>query len=164
MTFVPEVPDSWRKYAPIAKDDKWTISNERAYMEDLVYKRLTTFFAIAAAIIAGAINLRETLPLSTALLVLGSVLCWTLQSAISRAQRKLDIILTILFKDLSHPAGYINDVLQDDGRVGFVGHIVPKAICILLSAAAIVTFALLNIPPRAVQPSHQLVTSECQSG
>jgi hypothetical protein len=141
--FLPPVPKEWENYKDDFKGDNWTLSNERAFMEDLVYKRLTLFLAIMGALIAAAINLRELPGLALLLLALGTLLLWMMQQAIERAQRKLDIILTLLFSSSKHPTGYINTILKDEGRVGLVGHIVPKAVCILLTLAVAVEFCLL---------------------
>jgi hypothetical protein len=136
--FLPDVPEVWKDFSSIAKDSTWTISNERTYMEDLVYKRFTLFLAVVAALLTGAINLHQQRVIMLLLLALGTCLCWMLQQAISRAQRKLDIILKLLFEDHTHPAGYVNLVLDDGGRVGLIGHIVPKAICIILTLGTVI--------------------------
>jgi hypothetical protein len=131
--FLPKVPEIPVWVRRIAKDDKWTISQERVFMEDLVYKRMSTFLVIAGALLTGAINLEDRYHVSVPLLALGSLLCWVLQQTIYRAQVKLDIILAILFADNSHPTGYINTVFGDAYRVRWVGYLVPLSICILLT-------------------------------
>jgi hypothetical protein len=137
---VPEIPGWVRR---IAVDEKWTISQERAFMEDLVYKRMTTFLVIVGALVAGAINLRDDLVLSIPLLAGGTALCWAMQQTIYRAQMKLDIILEILFADNTHPTGYINTVFDDDLRVRWIGYLVPRVICILLSGLTLFEIGLL---------------------
>ena len=112
-------------------------------MEDLVYKRMTAFLVIVGALLTGAINLGNQLEYSVPLLVAGTALCWALQQTIYRAQMKLDIILEILFADNSHPTGYINTVFDDDFRVRWVGYLVPRVICILLTLLTLFEMVLL---------------------
>jgi hypothetical protein len=127
---VPEIPGWVRR---IAVDEKWTIS----------HKRMTTFLVIVGALVAGAINLRDDLVLSIPLLAGGTALCWAMQQTIYRAQMKLDIILEILFADNTHPTGYINTVFDDDLRVRWIGYLVPRVICILLSGLTLFEIGLL---------------------
>ena len=103
---------------------------------------MTTFLVIAGALLTGAINLRDQLHLSIPLLALGTALCWVLQQTIYRAQMKLDIILKILFADNSHPTGYINAVFDDDLRVRWVGYLVPRLNCILLTGLTLYEIGL----------------------
>lgn len=142
-----------------AQDDKWTISQERTFMEDLVYKRLTLFLAIAAALTTGAINLREDLAVSVPLLVLGTILCWVLQQTIHRAQLKLDIILKILFADKKHPAGYVDAILNDESRVRWVGYLVPSTICVLMTGLVVVEAILLLY--QLIAPSEAAAATPC---
>ena len=116
---------------------EWTLSQERVFMEDLVYKRLTLFLTISGALITGAISLREEPGIATVLLLFGTTLCWVLQQTVHRAQLKLDIILQILFADDSHPTGRVNNIYTDRNRVRFVGVAVPSAICLLLTALTV---------------------------
>lgn len=112
---------------------EWTLSQERQFMEELVYKRLSMFLTVAAALITGAISLRQTPLIAAGLLLAGTALCWVLQQTVHRAQLKLDIILQILFHDDTHPTGRINNLLPDRSRVRLVGVAVPSAICLLLT-------------------------------
>lgn len=124
---------------------EWTLSQERCFMEDLVYKRLTLFLTVSGALIAGVINLRDDPPVAAALLIFGTALCWVLQQTVHRAQLKLDIILQILFAIDTHPTGRVNDLLNDKSRVRLVGVAVPSAMCLLLSGLTlVVTVAAAN--------------------
>lgn len=129
---------------------QWTLSQERVFMEDLVYKRLTLFLTISAALITGAISLRESPLIATILLFGGTVLCWLLQQTVHRAQLKLDIILQILFADPTHPTGKVNDLFNDANRVRFIGVAVPSGICLILTAMTIagaaITANLIELP------------------
>ncbi len=135
---------------------EWTFSQERQFMEDLVYKRLTLFLTISAALIAGAINLRDSPVIATALLVVGTALCWVLQQTVHRAQLKLDIILQILFEDDGHPTGRVNNIYTDKNRVRLVGVAVPSVICLLLTVLtltqAAIAVGLLNFEQGAQVP------------
>ena len=84
--FFPVAPSVPPEVAERARDDKWTISQERQFMEDLVYKRLTLFLAVAGALTTAAVNLRDDLAVSVPLLALGTVLCWVLQQTVHRAR------------------------------------------------------------------------------
>lgn len=117
---------------------EWTLSQERQFMEDLVYKRLTLFLTISGALIAGAIQLRQTPAIAAALLLGGTILCWVMQQTVHRAQLKLDVILQILFKDDTHPTGRVNNIFTDENRVRLVGVAVPSAVCLLLTALTII--------------------------
>ena len=112
---------------------EWSLSQERVFMEDLVYKRLTLFLTVSAALLTGAVSLRTDPWIATALLLGGTTLCWVLQQTVHRAQLKLDIILQILFRDDTHPTGRVNNIYNDNNRVRLIGVAVPSAICLLLT-------------------------------
>ena len=112
---------------------EWTLSQERVFMEDLVYKRLTLFPTLAAALITGAISLRATPWLAGVLLAGGTILCWVIQQTVHRVQLKLDIILQIFFDDKGHPTGRVNSLYNDRSRIRLVGVGVPSAVCLLLT-------------------------------
>ncbi|ATY31690.1 hypothetical protein [Sphingomonas psychrotolerans] len=129
---------------------EWSLSQEREFMEGLVYKRLTLFLTVAGALITGAISLRDSPGIATALLLVGTILCWVLQQTVHRAQLKLDIILQILFADDTHPTGRVNTIYTDKNRVRLIGVAVPSAICLLLTvlttAGAAVTADWIDLP------------------
>lgn len=117
---------------------QWSMSQERQFMEELVYKRLTLFLTVSGALIAGAINLRDSPWIATAVLLAGTILCWILQQTVHRAQIKLDIILQILFADTTHPTGRIEELYNDKNRVRFVGVVVPSGVCLILTGFTLV--------------------------
>jgi hypothetical protein len=112
---------------------EWTLSQERIFMEELVYKRLTLFLTISGALITGVISLREEPLVALALSSIGTILCWVLQQTVHRAQLKLDIILQILFADDTHPTGRVNNIYNDSNRVRLVGVAIPSLLCLVLT-------------------------------
>ncbi len=128
---------------------EWTLSQERTFMEDLVYKRLTAFLSAFVVTFAGWIATLDHPALQAAIAFIGLIVCRPLDEAVQRAQEKLSIILNVLFEDKTHPAGWVNARAQRGGsRVKYVAF-VPRAA--LAALAAGLFYAIARIALQYVQ-------------
>lgn len=123
----------------------WSMSQERAFFEDLVNKRLTSFLTIFGAVIAGAIATTKMPVAQAALLLIGASLAGALTSAIGRAQMKLDVLLWALNRDYDHPIAWTNRQVPSKPRLRIIGYLVPKFCCFVLIALATASLASIFI-------------------
>jgi hypothetical protein len=93
----------------------WDMSQERAFMGNLLGQRFNFFLVFFSLVIAGALNTKSMLHLQI-VLGIGSTICWLILPTLLRAQQKLDLSLEELFKNPTHPATVLNSLAntQDD--------------------------------------------------
>lgn len=125
---------------------KWDMSQERAFMENLLSQRFNYFIVFYSIVVAGFVNSKNLL-YSQLILILGAIITTLLGSTLHRAQQKLDLILEELFNDKSHPATIIND--KAGGSKGskrrLIGITIP-AICywtLIIGATLHILYVLL---------------------
>lgn len=116
----------------------WDMSQERAFIENLLSQRFNFFMVFFTVVIAGAVSAKSQVHLQI-LLGIGAAIGFLLSSTLGRSQEKLDLILKHLFEDKSHPATIINRRAKAWGsRRGLIGIWIPR-IC---SALLLVGFVL----------------------
>ncbi|MBI2843646.1 MAG: hypothetical protein HYX78_09630 [Armatimonadetes bacterium] len=128
----------------------WDISQERAFIENLLTTRFNFFLVFFSVIVAGAVNAKEQVHLQL-VLGLGAFICLLLSSVLGRSQEKLDLILEDIFQDDSHPAAIINNRANREGsRRRLIGVWIPRlcvAVLLIAFVASIVGFlAVPRIP------------------
>lgn len=107
----------------------WDISEERAFIENLLSQRFNFFLVFFSLVIAGAMSAPSQLFFQT-ILTLGALICWLLALTVFRSQQKLDVLLSKIFEDKSHPATEANDACLNKGsRRKIIGYIIPKICC-----------------------------------
>lgn len=144
---MPEGTGDLEKHTQIsaAERDKlspvWDMSQERVFMEQLLNQRFNFFLVFFSLMIAGAVNSKKQIHLQL-VLTLGAIICTLLAAVLIRTQVKLDLILTDLFSDPSHPAAIIN---KSAGNRWSMRRIIGIWIPLLCSAALIIAaFAALT--------------------
>ena len=99
-------PDEVHPKQTAAERDKaspvWDMSQERAFIENLLNHRFNFFLVFFSIVLAGAVNAKTQTHLQI-ILGLGSVICVLFAMVLRRSQEKLDLILNDLFTDESHP-------------------------------------------------------------
>lgn len=115
------------------RSPRWDISQERAFVENLLGQRFNFLLLFFSIFVAGAVNAREAPVLQATVLSLGAIIALFLALAIWRTQRKLDLILARLGK--THPASFTDRHLRS-GR-HFIGFYIPPACCAALTLGAL---------------------------
>lgn len=116
------------KAAPI-----WDMSQERAFLENLMNQRFTFFLVFFSAIVAGVVNAKSELA-TKLLLGFGSVMTMLFARVLWRSHKKLDLILDDLKTDITHPATII-DRRAGRGSVRWIlGWGIPWLCCGILIA------------------------------
>lgn len=108
---------------------RWDISQERAFVENLLGQRFNFLLLFFSIFVTGAVNAREAPVLQAIVLSLGAIIALFLALAIWRTQRKLDLILAHLGK--THPASFTDGHLRS-GR-HFIGFYIPPTCCAALN-------------------------------
>ena len=117
---------------------EWSMSQERVFMEDLVYKRLTLLIAFVAAVLAGAINLFPHPILQAALLFAGAVVSWLLRLTVVRAHQKMVWISDRLKERSDHPLHVIQEAFPRGSVNRLVGVWLPHISTVVLAIAFVV--------------------------
>jgi hypothetical protein len=124
----------------------WDMSQERAFMENLLNQRFNFFLVFSSLVIAGSLNAKEQRHLQLVLTV-GAVVCSLLMLTLLVAQCKLDIILGLLEGDESHPYGIVKRLAQMPSARRIVGYIIPVLISlVLIVASACAWTGCLKVP------------------
>jgi hypothetical protein len=141
------------KHSPLdaATRDKnspvWDMSQERVFIENLLNQRISLFLVVFSLVIAGAVNSKAQLHLQI-VLTLGAIVTTLFATVLGRSQEKLDLILTDLFSDPSHPAAIIDKRAKKGGsRRRLIGVWIPEICClVLIAGAALAWFGILQVP------------------
>lgn len=132
------------------KSPAWDMSQERAFIENLLGQRFNFFLVFFSLVIAGSVNSKTQLHLQI-ILGIGTAVCVLLATTLTRSQEKLDLILDDLFSDPSHPATIINNRAKPCGsRRKVIGSVIPRLCCSLLIVGFIC--ALTDV----LQPAEQV--------
>ena len=117
----------------------WDMSQERAFIENLLSQRFNYFILFYSITISGFIN-TDRLIYAQLILIIGSIISVLFACVLKRSQQKLDIILKELFKDKNHPAKIIDDMAKGTGgsRRRLVGVWIPFICCLTLIIASVV--------------------------
>jgi len=138
------VPEERDKLPPV-----WDMSQERAFMENLLGQRFNFFLIFFSLVIAGALNARSQVHLNI-VLPLGNLICWLLSLVLFRSQRKLDLILKKLLADETHPASIIDMGANGISMRKLIGYVIPIICCSALTVGTIL--ALCGRLSVAVRP------------
>lgn len=118
----------------------WDMSQERAFIEQIMNQRFNFFLVFYSVVLAGAVNSR-TQQHFFLILLLGSVVTGFLTYSIVRAHRKLGTILDVLFQDESHPATIIDKAHYKLLSVRWViGGLIPIACTLSLFVGAYLVY------------------------
>lgn len=122
-------------------DHNWTMSDERAFMENLLCSRFNFFLVFVSLIIAGAVSTENPVHFKI-VLVFGALISLPLAGTIWRTQRKLNIALNdYLFRESDHPAKKLKDACNKKKGMpsmrNWIGYWIPLACCTLLVIGAV---------------------------
>jgi hypothetical protein len=125
-------------------DTSWDMSQERAFIENLLSQRFNFFLVFFSLVVAGSINAPSQLFFQT-ILILGTFICWFLALTLFRSQKKLDIIINLIFEEQSlHPAKRTDDKCHNKGsKRKIIGYAIPSICCSFLTIISIL--AIMNI-------------------
>jgi hypothetical protein len=124
-------PEERDKISPV-----WDMSQERAFIENLLGQRFNFFLIFFSLVVAGALNARSQVHFSI-VLILGAIICWLLAFTLFRSQQKLDLILAELFADQTHPASIIDKKAGGLSMRRLIGYVIPLICCIALTLGTI---------------------------
>jgi hypothetical protein len=126
------------------KSPVWDMSQERAFLENLLSQRFNYFLLFYSITVAGFVNAKNVI-YAQIILTLGSVITYLFASVLRRSQQKLDIILDDLFKEDSHPAKIIDDLAK--GCIGskrrIIGVVIPTICYLTLFIGALLNLVYL---------------------
>jgi hypothetical protein len=126
--------------------NKWNLSQERQFQEDLMYRGFHFFILFFSLAIGGAITARSQQHLCI-LLTIGALVSFAMFLPIYRARVKLLVILRILHRIDKHPVAEVGKLLEESGIwstysvVHLIGLWIPLACCLMISLAAILSWA-----------------------
>ena len=119
----------------------WDMSQERSFLESMLNQRVTFLLVFFSLIMAGSLQAKTPTQLRV-IFGLGFIMSTCLLMPILRAQQKVDLIITELYKDPTHPVTQINESANKQSfwklrlismrRV--VGYVVPSLLVIALLA------------------------------
>jgi hypothetical protein len=130
------------------KSPVWDMSQERAFIENLLCQRFNFFLIFFSLTIAGFVNSDNKL-YAELILIFGAIILFMLALTLERSQLKLDIILNQdLYPDPNHPATIINNAAGPSGtKRRIIGVWIPRfCVSILfISAIAHLIYMICNI-------------------
>ena len=88
--------------------ENWDMSQERAFMENLLNKRFHFFLIFYSIVVGGYLNAKDQLQILT-ILVLGILIAFPLALTISRAGYRLTLIVRELYRNKNHQITLIRD-------------------------------------------------------
>jgi hypothetical protein len=139
-------PDEEHPKLTAAERDKaspvWDMSQERVFEETLLNQRFNFFLLFFSLVAAGSVNAR-TQVLFDAILAVGTIVCLLLALVLARTQQKLELILTDLFADDSHPATIIDRRVRKrtGSRRRLIGLYIPWICCTILVIGLVLALA-----------------------
>jgi hypothetical protein len=118
------------------------MSQERAFLENLLSQRFNYFLLFYSITVAGFVNAKNVI-YAQIVLTSGALIVSLLACVLLRSQQKLNHILKDdLFKDISHPAKIIDDLAA--GKVGskrnYIGIVIPIICSTILILGSIIHF------------------------
>ena len=119
----------------------WDLSEERAFIEDLLSKRFNFFLMFFSLVIVGAMNARSAFFFKS-IIILGAIISWLLALTIFRSQKKLDILLEMIFEDSNHPATKADKECSNKGsKRKLIGYAIPLICCCFLTIISLLALA-----------------------
>ena len=125
----------------------WDMSQERAFIENLLALRFNFFLVFFSIVLNGLVNAKTQLHLEI-LLGIGSTICILFAMVLARSQEKLDLCLADLFADESHPAAIIDRRASKGGsRRRYIGVWIPRFCCAFLFVCFVLSLlGVLTVP------------------
>ena len=136
-----------REHKPIPASERdrlspvWDMSQERAFIENLLCNRLNYFLIFFSLTVAGFSGARNPY-FGELILILGAVITTMFARVLSWNERKLNSIIGDLHKDESHPATII-DGMSGKSRRNIMGLYIPRICSWTIIIGAIVNFIYL---------------------
>lgn len=112
--------------------DKWSMSEERVFLENLVAERFNMFLIFTGIIVAGA-GSTKIKALQIATLSLGLTVCILLWISIIGVQRKATIVRNILSGDKRHPIAVVMSRGNKFEYAKLLSHLIPVIVIAFLS-------------------------------
>ena len=126
----------------------WDMSQERMLTEQLVGQRFNFFLVFFSVIVAGAVNAKVQLHLQS-VLTIGSIICFVLTRALYRTSNRLDVILSILREDNTHPYTIVSKRIGGTGVRKILWQYLPSFCYASLVIAAVLAWCgVLVVPGR----------------
>jgi hypothetical protein len=126
------------------------MSQERAFVENLLGQRFNFFLVFFSIVLAGYVNAKGR-GQQTLILGIGLLICGMLRQTLSRAQNKLEVIMGILENTEHHPIKEVNDKVDKVARKGsrrrLIGYHIPALCCLILAAGLFVTILFPRLIP-----------------
>jgi len=145
MAFDPkQLDDLARTYQD--EGTKWSLSQERAFQEDIMYRGFHFFILFFSLVIGGTLSARSQQHLSI-LLTIGCLVSFAMFMPIYRARVKLLLILQILHRVEQHPVARIGKLMQQRGGwttysvVHLIGLWLPLICCLMIVFATVLAYA-----------------------
>lgn len=132
------------------RHSEWTMSQERAFLEDLVSKRFHFFIVMFFAIVAGGVASNDQHKLIV-VLVLGALICSAFSLTVYRAHVKLDQALKLLHAEADHPVRILGEATKKLGVKGLFGvawivGVLPLVLSlVLIVAASLAYFGVVRV-------------------
>lgn len=95
--------------------DIWNISDERQFIENLLYQRVNFFIVFYSLILAGALSAHSQSHLKM-VLVLGTIVSVLFTVSIYLLQHKLEALINIVRGDAHHPAAIVYEEIRKSKR------------------------------------------------
>ena len=119
--------------------EQWSMSDERAFMENLLCSRFNFFLVFFALVVAAAVSTSDARYFKI-VLTLGAAISVPFALTIARAQAKLDLALKHLFNTDGHPAKVLNEECGGPSMRKWIGYWIPLACCVVLAVGAILAW------------------------
>jgi hypothetical protein len=137
-----EFPDNQNSTEPL-RSPRWDISQERAFVENLLGQRFNFLLVFFSIYVAGAVNIKDDRILQSFVLTLGAMIAFFLAWAIFRTQKKLDIVLNNLHP--SHPHKIIEEQLKFPTGRYFIAYVIPSICFFALTLWALYDWIYLSL-------------------
>jgi hypothetical protein len=128
-------------------DNRWTMSDERAFIENLLYQRINFLIVFCALVVEAAVTAGLQRPYRTIILALGALVCILFATSICLLQPKLEILIRQVRNARNHPAEIVYAELQKNARFKkihkwgidriLVGYLVPWTCALSLLIATV---------------------------
>lgn len=125
--------------------DRWSMSDERAFMENLLCSRFNFFLVFFALVVAAAVSTSEESHFKI-VLTLGAAISVPFALTIARAQAKLDLALEHLFNTEGHPTNVLNEECGGISMRRWIGYWIPLACCVALVVGATLAWIGYLVP------------------
>ena len=120
----------------------WDMSQERLMTEQLVGQRFNFFLVFFAVLVAGAVNSKSQVHMQL-LLSLGAVVSIVFTKALYRTSGRLNVILSLLKEDPTHPYTIVSKAIGGDGVRRTLWRSLPTICTMLVCIAAVASWANL---------------------